>query len=366
MSVSVSVSCQIPSNATREAFRRNPLEWYNNFWLKHFPPNHYDTHQYQPNAGHEAIAELSILPTANLYVITQNVDGLHSRTKCKWNWKQRLIEAHGRVGLYKCIPEEDSDTDSSDDDKDRLVKLGNRKKSRALMKEILDREKQVQPEIGLRSLRNKRKRSLPPRKRWCLTESTVEEKKQSSPPSSHLSNNLCRYQVLDSIPVHKIQPLHVQSALTKFSKRAVEQSRKYTFDTNSNVTDDNSTGCSDSLQLDEVPRCLECGNPCPPQALLFDEGYHSHAFYRFMDMEDWITKADALVFVGTSFAVTVTDVALSHAREHFIPVYNFNLENSNCRLESTSRLNVENIMGDASVTLPNLLQVCKEKLGILS
>ena len=41
-------------------------------------------------------------------------------------------------------------------------------------------------------------------------------------------------------------------------------------------------------------------------SLLFDEDYDSHSFYDFERVEEWFKGADALVFVGTSFAVTLT------------------------------------------------------------
>jgi hypothetical protein len=68
-------------------------------------------------------------------------------------------------------------------------------------------------------------------------------------------------------------------------------------------------------------------------------------------MEDWLSAADVLVFVGTSFAVTLPLVALDHARDLSLPVYNFNLSDM---LESTARLNAENIMGPSQETLPKL------------
>lgn len=41
-------------------------------------------------------------------------------------------------------------------------------------------------------------------------------------------------------------------------------------------------------------------------SLLFDEDYDSHSFYNFERVEEWLKEADAVVFVGTSFAVTLT------------------------------------------------------------
>ena len=125
------------SYGTREAFRRNPLEWYNEFWLKHFPTK---LQNVKPSVGHEAIAELTTLENTNIRIITQNIDGLHDNTACKWNHKERLIEAHGRIGLYKCIPlEEGDDSDSdytTDEDDERPVKLGSKQKNRELISSV--------------------------------------------------------------------------------------------------------------------------------------------------------------------------------------------------------------------------------------
>ena len=41
------------------------------------------------------------------------------------SFPSKIIEAHGRLGLYKCLPDSDSDTNNDlDDDEDRLVHLG--------------------------------------------------------------------------------------------------------------------------------------------------------------------------------------------------------------------------------------------------
>eukprot|EP01114_Cavostelium_apophysatum_P023931 TRINITY_DN9187_c0_g1_i4.p1 TRINITY_DN9187_c0_g1~~TRINITY_DN9187_c0_g1_i4.p1 ORF type:complete len:260 (+),score=14.72 TRINITY_DN9187_c0_g1_i4:133-912(+) len=81
---------------TRSKFRQNPKEWWNHFWLKtHEMPQFLDA---KPNAGHLAIAH--IVQRCNARVITQNIDRLHVRTM---NVPSRLVEVHGRLGLYKCI-----------------------------------------------------------------------------------------------------------------------------------------------------------------------------------------------------------------------------------------------------------------------
>ena len=101
--------------------------------LKHFPP-HIHGEFYEPNEGHEAISTIASLPNTNVKVITQNIDGLHCRTKKYWNCEQQLVEAHGRLGYYKCIPDKDSDSDSDEDNSapQRTVRLGNRRKKQQL------------------------------------------------------------------------------------------------------------------------------------------------------------------------------------------------------------------------------------------
>jgi len=282
------------SSATREAFRADPLAFYNDFWLPHFPPKKYSA--YQPNAAHEAISKIATLPRADVTVITQNIDGLHSATRHPWPHASKLIEAHGRLGLYKCIPESDSDTDDdSDEEEHRPVKLGSLRKTR--------------------------------------------HKAASS------SKHACDYEFNASINVTSL-------LASEKTKRLLNPTTKSPF-----------APCS-STSLSSPPLCPHCLRPAPPQALLFDEGYHSHSHYQFQKMESWISNADILVFVGTSFAVAITDVALEHARNHQIPVYNFNIDSkvghTGGSLECNSRLDVENIIGDVSDTLPRLWTVCDD------
>src|SRR5690606_30939792 len=80
---------------TMACFRRDPLVWYNEFWLQTHQRPEYD--RAVPNEGHHAIANLSKL--TNTRCITQNVDRLHRRTHLNYN---RLIEVHGALGLYRC------------------------------------------------------------------------------------------------------------------------------------------------------------------------------------------------------------------------------------------------------------------------
>jgi NAD-dependent deacetylase len=255
--------------ATRESFRKDALAWYNDFWLPclTLPVG------VKPNGGHIALHTLLERFPLNLRMITQNVDGLHPPGP-------QTIEAHGRLGLFKCIPDVDSDTDSeSDDDDDRLVHLGHRRKRRVL-----------------RRFR-------------------------------------CPYQIHKSLPVDAILPPVI--------RRSLHEGRGL---------------------LSEAPKCPACGNTLAPQALLFDEGYHSHDFYEYQKMEDWLAEAEVLVFVGTSFAVRLPEVTLEHARAEGIPVYNFNTSDM---LDATVALDATNIRGAAEVTLPSLLQEVEKQEQML-
>lgn len=305
-----------------------PLDWYNNFWLQYFPPNYNDN---APNSGHEALAQLASMDMGsgvensknNVRIITQNVDGLHSRTLCEWDDANKLIEAHGRIGLYKCIPEEDSDTDSdSDVEEDRPVKLGSRRKYRTALKTYFEGRE---------------------------------------PSSVEAWTGICPFEICQSISTDKLLPLSAREALCSDSS---DSERRTSVNTAAEKNIDNKPTKKQQqhlqsrkphLRLDTPPLCPSCSRPCLPQALLFDEGYHSHSFYQFEKMEEWIANyADVMVFVGTSFSVTITDVAVRYAMEKSIPVYNFNLHE---RLSSNARLNVENIMGDSSETLVELLSL---------
>ncbi|EOD11907.1 transcriptional regulator, Sir2 family [Emiliania huxleyi CCMP1516] len=86
--------------------------------------------------------------------------------------------------------------------------------------------------------------------------------------------------------------------------------------------------------LGALPTCPACGAPALPQALLFDEEYESHSFYQYRKARRWLdgSGGQALVFVGTSFAVGVTEHALlgaprrqPRAAERSLPSFSFNI-----------------------------------------
>jgi len=278
------------TTATRETFRKDPLDWYNGFWLPclSLPPT------VKPNAAHCAVRWLLEQSSTGgtealkIKMITQNVDGLLPPNPL------HTIEAHGRLGLYKCIPDVDSDTDSeSDDDEDRPVHLGHRRKWK----------RRRESPIGSHNSYNTRR---------CSSSTTKR--------GSRFRN--CPYQNEKSITIDQIEPSSVREKLRRGKG-----------------------------PLPEAPKCPNCKKTLAPQALLFDEGYHSHDFYEFQKMEEWLAEAEVIVFVGTSFAVRLPEVTLEHARAKKIPVYNINTHDM---LTPTNILDAYNIRGPAEKTLPLL------------
>mmetsp|Transcript_25048 Transcript_25048/g.59528 ORF Transcript_25048/g.59528 Transcript_25048/m.59528 type:complete len:592 (+) Transcript_25048:410-2185(+) len=270
------------TTATRAAFRKDPLEWYNSFFLKSLVlPD-----DVRPNDGHLALDRIVGLFPSTVRLITQNVDGLHNTFASKFRSVQP-IEAHGRLGLYKCLPlnaDFDSDTDDdTDEDEDRPVHLGHRRKHRQ------------------------------------KTERTSKIMKSTGSRGVH-----CPYRQHASVPLDCIEPKSTRVALQE-----------------------------GTTTISHPPRCPDCGNILAPQALLFDEGYHSHDFYRFQEMEDWLAEAEVVVFVGTSFQVRLPEAIINHARARGLKVYNFNTGDI---LASSATLNAANIRGRAEETLPLLLK----------
>eukprot|EP00559_Dactyliosolen_fragilissimus_P007480 CAMPEP_0184869978 /NCGR_PEP_ID=MMETSP0580-20130426/36050_1 /TAXON_ID=1118495 /ORGANISM="Dactyliosolen fragilissimus" /LENGTH=535 /DNA_ID=CAMNT_0027371831 /DNA_START=67 /DNA_END=1674 /DNA_ORIENTATION=+ len=430
------------SNATREAFRADPLDWYNSFWLKHFPPELYPSAgRFKPNDAHEALAKI-----ANAFdqvrLITQNVDGLHTATECKWNWDDRLIEAHGRLGLYKCIPDEDSDTseDETDDEannnsydhdhddrtrikSDRKIRLGSRRKRqhwkeryREKMKRrndgilakgpcIHEMETSIHPsqilpfdtrniltgyddgntdcqnQKNLQQLYDTHEKIVTDSDSTPINEELLTIASTPSPINAN-SINECVYDLKSNRRENEVDNVQITTPISSvrtsssiISKDSSSDFEKQAISTNTNKkrrrsksklssnkmhkTDTNAINKAPT-QLQSPPLCPLCSKPCPPQALLFDEGYHSHEHYQFQKMEEWISNSSVFIFVGTSFSVNITEIILECARDYNVPVYNFNIEGGT--LDSTTRLDVQNIIGDVEVTLPMLWDLCNSQI----
>ncbi|MBK7863598.1 MAG: RNA polymerase subunit sigma [Archangiaceae bacterium] len=70
-----------------------------------------------------------------------------------------------------------------------------------------------------------------------------------------------------------------------------------------------------------VPTCPACGALLRQHVLWFDEYYTGHESYQWERVVDAASRAELVVFVGTSFAVGVTELVLSSARERRVPVW---------------------------------------------
>ena len=69
-----------------------------------------------------------------------------------------------------------------------------------------------------------------------------------------------------------------------------------------------------------LPRCPRCQAVMRQHLLWFDESYDSHDDYQWLRVLDAAVRSDAVLFVGTSFSVGVTDLILSAARERGRPI----------------------------------------------
>jgi NAD-dependent SIR2 family protein deacetylase len=114
------------------------------------------------------------------------------------------------------------------------------------------------------------------------------------------------------------------------------------------------------LHLRDVPSCPHCQSPVLPQTLLFDEDYTDHEFYQFERLSLWLAQAECLVFVGTSFAVTLTSLCLDVARGQGLPLFNVNIDEIPERTAPTLKWN--DIPGRAEDRLPQLSELVKSKI----
>jgi NAD-dependent deacetylase len=83
--------------ATPGAFARDPhlvWRWYE--WRRELIRNA------EPNEGHRAVARLEQHPALQVDVVTQNVDGLHTRAGSR-----NVIEIHGNITQVRCLAEQD-------------------------------------------------------------------------------------------------------------------------------------------------------------------------------------------------------------------------------------------------------------------
>jgi len=70
-----------------------------------------------------------------------------------------------------------------------------------------------------------------------------------------------------------------------------------------------------------LPRCPSCAAPLRQHVLWFDEMYDEHESYQWQRVLGCSASADLMLFVGTSFAVGVTDLFLGAAIQRGIPAF---------------------------------------------
>lgn len=71
--------------------------------------------------------------------------------------------------------------------------------------------------------------------------------------------------------------------------------------------------------LDNLPRCPDCDGLLRAHVLFFDEMYHDHVDYQFSRVQTAVEQMRAVVFVGTSFSVGITDLILHAALSRRVP-----------------------------------------------
>lgn len=214
---------------TKRKFLQDPPAWYQQFYLRHFRASVLDK---QPNAGHEALAELVQRFPSTCQVITQNIDGLHSKLQGTIP-DANLIEVHGNVRNFRCFS----------------TKCSFERHKTVKMDEPIDR-------------------------------------------------------------------------------------------------------------LEQVPLCPECTGILCPATLLFDELYRDHVLFQFDKALEWLDNADVIAFVGTSFSVGITDIALEAARSRtrrgdFVQLFDFNLVDNEPRTRM-SGVKVNFVQGACENSLPQL------------
>jgi NAD-dependent deacetylase len=73
--------------------------------------------------------------------------------------------------------------------------------------------------------------------------------------------------------------------------------------------------------METIPRCPECRSPLRAHALFFDELYDGHADYGFSRVRRAFERMSLALFVGTSFAVGITEIALRTTLFNRVPAW---------------------------------------------
>jgi len=105
---------------------------------------------------------------------------------------------------------------------------------------------------------------------------------------------------------------------------------------------------------DTLPRCPDCDSLLRQHVLWFDEYYDEHDTYQWQSVLDASANMDMVLFVGTSFAVGVTELFLRGAITQRVPAYSIDPGT-----DSAPHSNVVAVKAKSEIVLP---EVC-EQLG---
>lgn len=107
-----------------------------------------------------------------------------------------------------------------------------------------------------------------------------------------------------------------------------------------------------------LPRCPTCHEVVRPHLLWFDEFYDGHVDYGWARTRAAAATADLVLFVGTSFAVGVTEMFLAAASEREVPAWSIDPAGVDA-----SRWFVRGVAERAEVALPALIQRLEGPIG---
>ena len=123
------------------------------------------------------------------------------------------------------------------------------------------------------------------------------------------------------IPIHgrldKVTVLHDQGAEVELLDAPWEQ----VSDNQDAVNDDGrlKTALLDAFRISSTTQTPQMNQSLKPFVLLFDEYYSE--LYRMSQAQKWMLTATKMVFIGTSFSVGITDIALQYAFQNNATVH---------------------------------------------
>ncbi|MDY7095610.1 MAG: Sir2 family NAD-dependent protein deacetylase [Acidobacteriota bacterium] len=108
---------------------------------------------------------------------------------------------------------------------------------------------------------------------------------------------------------------------------------------------------------EHLPRCPQCGDVLRQHVLWFDEYYQGHSDYQFSRVQQALERMALVLFVGTSFSVGVTEMALRSGILWKTPMYSIDPS-------ATVRMNrLTSLDAQAETLLPQVCEALGAELG---